>query len=92
MVELCLRLQKDGALLGEVFLGQRPGLPATRGKVGFNVLFHREKPAVCVPQKDQAHNRQEIFVACVVRVRPQCICRVPEPFFDCFDMFQLSHL
>jgi hypothetical protein len=66
VVELCLRLQEDGALLGEVFLGQCPRLAAALWKVCFNDVLDRQEPAVCVPQKYQAHDGQEVLIACIV--------------------------
>jgi hypothetical protein len=41
-------------------------------------------------QKNQSHDRQEIFVAGVVGVGPQGVRRTPEPFFNGFDVFKLG--
>jgi hypothetical protein len=79
-------LQIDGALLGEVRLGQRPGLAAAGGQAGDDGVLHRLEAAVGVAQKDQAHDGQEILVAGVVGVGAQGVGCGPEPALDGFDV------
>lgn len=43
-----------------------------------------------LPQKNQAHDRQEILVAGIVGVGPQGVSRTPEPFFNGIHMFELG--
>ena len=45
-----------------------------------------------LPQKNQAHDRQEILVAGIVGVGPQGVCRTPEPFFNGIHMFELGQM
>ena len=47
-VELGLGLEEDGALLAEIFLGQRSGLAATCGQGRLDVVFDGEIAAVSV--------------------------------------------
>ncbi len=90
-VELGLGLQEDGAFLREILLGQRSGLAAPGGQARFDGVLDAQIPAVGMAQEDQAHDRQKIFVARVVGVRPQCVCRAPETLFNSFNVFQLGH-
>lgn len=90
-VELGLGLQEDGALPREVFLGQWPGLAAPCRQARLDGVLDAQIPAVGVAQEDQAHDRQEVFVAGVVGVGPQGVRRAPEPLFNGFDVFKLGH-
>ena len=77
IVELGLRLQINGALLGEVFLGQRTRLAAATGQRRLDLRLHREIAAVGVAEEHQAHHRQEVFIAGVVGVGPQVVGGAP---------------
>ncbi len=92
IVELRLRPQINGALLGEVLLGQRARLAATTGKRRLDLRLHREIAAVGVAEEDQAHHRQEVFIAGVVGVGAQVVGGAPESCFDGFDVFELGHV
>jgi len=89
-VELGLGLQEDGTLLRKILLGQRPRLAAASGQPRFDGILDAQKTAVGMPQEDQAHDRQEIFVACIVGICTQGFRRAPEPLFNGFDVFKLS--
>ena len=91
IVELSLWLKEDGVLLREVLFDQRPRLATTRGQVCLNFVPYCQIAAVGVPQKYETHNGQEVLIASIVRVGAERVCRVPEAFFDGFDMFQLWH-
>ena len=90
-VELGFGLEEDRTLLGEVFLGQTWGLPATPRESGLNIVLECEEAAESVSEEDQAHYGQEVLVAGIVGVRPKRVRRVPEALFNCFDMFRLCH-
>ena len=49
VVELGFGLKEDGALLGEVFLGERSCLATAFGQVGFDPVLHRQVAAVGMP-------------------------------------------
>ena len=51
------------------------------------VIPHVQVAAVGMPQEDQAHHGQKIFVAGIVGIVAQCVSRPPQSFFDGFDVF-----
>ena len=89
-IKLCFGPQKDGALFGKVLLGQRPGFSTPAGQGRFDLRFNQKIPAVGMTQKHQPHDRQEVFITGIVGIGPQSIRSVPQPLFNCLDMFKLS--
>ncbi len=87
IVELGLGAEEDGAALGEIGLGQCPGHAAPKGQAGDDLVPDRQTAAVGMAQEDQAHDRQELFVAGVVGVGAQGVCGAPEALFDGFEVF-----
>jgi hypothetical protein len=91
VIKLGMGPEEDGASLGEVLFGQLSGFAATRGQIGLDISFDGEIPVVGVPEEDQAHDRQEIFIAGVVGIGPQGIRGTPKSALNCLDMLQLPH-
>ena len=89
-IKLCFGPQKDGALFGKVLLGQRPGFPTPAGQGRLDLHFNQKIPAIGMTQKHQPHDRQEVLIAGIVGIGPQSIRSVPQPLFNCLDMFKLS--
>jgi len=91
VIELRLGSQEDGALLGEVLLGQCPRLAAATGQLGLDLFLYCQVAAIGVAQEHQAHDGQAVFVAGVVGIGAQIIGGAPEAFFDGFNVLELRH-
>ncbi len=92
MIELCLWLEENCALLGEVLLGEGACLASPPWQGFFDGTLDSQEAAVGMAQEDQPHYGKEILVAGKVGVRPQRVRRAPESFFDGFDVFELGHV
>ena len=88
IVELRFRLQEDGALPGEVLLGECAWPAPARRQRGLDLGLDLEEAAVGVAQEDQPHDGQEILVAGEVGVGTQVVRAGPEPFLDRAKVFQ----
>jgi len=77
-----------GRRLGSVLTAWRDAQCAG-WKRPFDILFNLQKPAIRMPQEDEAHHRQEVLVAREIGVCPQCVGPCPQAFFDLANALQL---
>ena len=92
IVELRLGPKKDRAFLREIFFGKCPPLTTTGGKASLNARLDGQIAAIGVTQENQAHDRQEVFVAGVVGTGAERVRRAPEASFNGFNVFELRHI
>ena len=91
VVEARLGPQEEGVLAREVGPRDRPPAAPARRQARLDLVPHGEIAAVGVAQEDEAHDRQEVLVAGVLRVGAQRVGRAPQAPFDGVDVFELGH-
>ena len=90
MIELRRWSEENRSAPRKVLFRQRTRLSSALWQGGFEFGFSGEKSIVGMPEENQTHHWQKVFIARKIRIRAQGICARPQTFFDLSDVFHLS--